>query len=157
MSMPPKPEPILACSGCGELLHRKRINGRLEDLGIFTKRKYCNRMCMAKGQTRETVRRLSNSRIKAHRKIKSECETCGAAGRLHVHHRDENPFNNSIANLQTLCPSCHLRMHSPNYLGIRLQRIPCLHCSKPVARKGLCNTHLTRFKKYGDPFLKKLK
>ncbi len=87
-----------------------------------------------------------------------KCESCGEANcKLHVHHRDENPENNEKENLQTLCVSCHRLTHSPNYMGTPEQPKPCLLCSKPVARKGYCNTHLTRLKRYGDPLAKKFK
>lgn len=97
-------------------------------------------------------------RRKSTEMVGTACEMCGRTKcKLHVHHRDRNPENNSLENLQTLCVSCHRLSHSPNYMGIPLQRKPCSLCSKPVARKGLCNTHLTRLKRYGDPLAKKIK
>lgn len=90
--------------------------------------------------------------------VKEACELCGKTNcKLHVHHRDENPENNAPLNLQTLCVSCHRVSHSPNYTGTPPQRKPCSLCSKPVARKGLCATHLSRLKRYGDPSAKKFK
>lgn len=89
---------------------------------------------------------------------KPKCEACGTDKRkLHVHHKDENPLNNEPSNLQTLCVSCHRLAHSPNYLGTPTHRKPCLHCSKGSVKHGLCNTHLTREKRYGDPLMKKVK
>ena len=90
--------------------------------------------------------------------VGAACELCGKTGRkLHVHHKDENPENNRAPNLQTLCVSCHRLSHSHNYAGTPLQRKPCALCSKPAARKGLCNTHLTRLKRHGDPLAKKFR
>jgi hypothetical protein len=87
-----------------------------------------------------------------------QCELCGTNKRkLHVHHKDHNPENNDPKNLQTLCASCHKVSHSPNYTGTPPRRKPCAYCLKPVARKGLCNTHLTRLKRHGHPLGKKFK
>lgn len=157
MPIPAKPDPLKFCAACKKQMHRQRYNGVLESNLNFRRRKYCDQKCMAVGQTREVVTSLSHTRTKAHARVRRACEICGKVRKLHVHHRDENPFNNVIGNLQTLCVSCHRRSHSPNYLGTPLLPRRCLHCSKPVARKNLCNTHLTRLKRYGDPLLKKYK
>ena len=152
-----KPDPEKYCAACQTRLSRVRYNGALETMNSFLRRKYCNRTCMAAGQVREVVTSLSHSRMKARRQGKEACEACGRASRLHVHHRDENPLNNTPGNLQTLCVSCHRRTHSPNFAGTPTQRKHCLHCSKGAVKIGLCNTHLTRLKRYGDPCLKKLR
>ena len=159
MPIPQKIDPIKVCASCKAPLIRKRFqNGRLEDRTEFLRRIYCNQECMAIAfEGRIKVLTPRNSRRQSAKTVKSSCEICGRTGRLHVHHVDGNPMNNESGNLQTLCGSCHHLSHSPNYMGTpRLPKL-CLHCSKPVARKGLCNTHLTRFKKFGDPFLKKFK
>jgi len=157
MPIPAKPDPVRFCALCGKQMQRQRYNGVLESNLNFRRRKYCNRNCMAVGQIREVVMSVSHSRIKSHRKAKAECEICRKSDKIHVHHRDGNPLNNATDNLQTLCASCHRLTHSPNYMGTPLLPKPCSHCSKPVARKGLCNTHLTRLKRYGDPLVKKFK
>jgi hypothetical protein len=146
-----KPDPLKHCAACGTLMQRKRINERLEDYGAFQRRVYCNRECMAQGMTKEVCASLSHSRIKAHKSVKARCEMCAATWRLHVHHKDENPHNNAPTNLMTLCPSCHRKAHSPNF-GVN-----CQHCDKPAVKAGLCNSHLTRRRKYGDPTLTKVK
>jgi hypothetical protein len=38
------------------------------------------------------------------------CERCGA-GVDHVHHRDGDPSNNALSNLEGLCAPCHIRHH----------------------------------------------
>ena len=43
-----KPTPIKYCEYCGKKLERKDYGRRLEDLGVFNKRKYCNIDCMKK-------------------------------------------------------------------------------------------------------------
>jgi hypothetical protein len=48
----------------------------------------------------------------------NECENCTSDYRLTIHHRDGNPFNNSIENLQVLCWHCHLLFHDPTEEGV---------------------------------------
>lgn len=74
----------MVCKFCGKQLERKRINGRLEDKTVFSKRKYCNRLCMAKGYTRLTVSR-SGYLSRARKFLKSECETCKQSASLRVY------------------------------------------------------------------------
>lgn len=158
MPRKPQPDPIKNCEKCGKRLQRQRFNGVLEDMGAFLRRHYCNRKCMAAAMEGR-IKSLTphNSRRQSAKQKKPQCERCGKTGRLHVHHKDENPLNNAPANLQTLCGSCHRLVHSPNVNKMTGQRVACLHCSKPARQRGLCWTHLMRFKRYGDPLMKKLK
>lgn len=40
------------------------------------------------------------------------CQICGNhGGLLNCHHIDQNPLNNSLNNLITLCPTCHAKIH----------------------------------------------
>jgi len=153
-----KPTPLKHCASCQLKLERKRYNGVLESNLAFRRRKYCDQACMAAGQE-GVIKTLNatNSRRQAQKTVKPQCEMCSRMGRLHVHHRDENPMNNDPSNLQTLCGSCHRLSHSPNCMGTPLQRKPCAHCSRPTAQRGLCWTHLTRFRKYGDAMMTKVK
>lgn len=42
---------------------------------------------------------------------KDACEKCGSTKFLLVHHIDENRYNNTAENLETLCKSCHQKHH----------------------------------------------
>lgn len=104
------PDPEKYCQQCGTILTRKTFNGRLEDLGVFKRRKYCDTTCMAnafvsdapcKGTLHQRARKFRGKR----------CEFCGATTRLQAHHKDTNPQNNSPENIQTLCVSCHASYH----------------------------------------------
>lgn len=131
------------CQACRKLLTKNR--------------KYCNRQCMAVGYEGRIKRlNVKNSRRQSGKVLKKNCELCGNPAK-HVHHRDENPINNTPSNLQSLCVSCHRLSHSPNFMGTATQRKSCRHCSKPSMKGGLCWTHNTRRKKYGDPLLTKKK
>lgn len=159
MGQPRKPTPIKHCRKCRTRLERKDFNGTLEDLAAFRRRKFCDRTCMAawmEGRIKKPSPQAS--RRQSAKAVGPSCELCGRTGcRLHVHHKDQNPENNAPTNLQTLCGSCHRVSHSPNYTGTPPRRKPCALCSRPVARIGLCNTHLTRLKRHGDPLAKKVK
>lgn len=148
-----KPTPVRYCSYCGMLLERKRINGRIEDLGVFKRRKYCNRECMRRafvktngasqecGPAHHSARRIAyliNKKDKV-------CEICGSTNNIDIHHKDGNYHNNDENNLMIVCRSCHCKLHRP--------KSTCKLCGKPVKGHGYCNTHYIRWKKFGDPLL----
>lgn len=105
-----KPTPKRYCFTCGARMYRKRYNGTLEDMGAFIRRKYCDRACMAKGLTQDSVSHGTHH-WRARKYKKQTCEECGTAERLHVHHVDGNWQNNDPPNLRTLCGPCHGRHH----------------------------------------------
>ena len=154
-----KPTPEKYCAHCGKKLERRKINSTLEDLAALRKRVFCNRACMAEnmmGKIKVPVPK--NFRRQSARKVEKCCSICSkSTTRLHVHHIDFNPTNNEESNLVTLCGSCHRLAHSPIRMEMGRQAKPCKHCNKPCARLGLCCTHLTRYKKYGNPLATRVK
>lgn len=44
-------------------------------------------------------------------KFNRQCTICGATEGLHIHHKDKNPKNNTVANLIVLCGVCHKKIH----------------------------------------------
>jgi hypothetical protein len=50
-------------------------------------------------------------RVRALERDKHTCQKCGSTEKLEVHHIDENPDNNVIENLVTLCQICHRSHH----------------------------------------------
>ncbi len=102
-----KEDPVKFCMMCGVRLERKRFNGRLEDRPRFLSRKTCSQSC---GNRRKVVSRgRHQARARLHRK--QSCEICGTTEALHVHHIDRDWANDDPTNLQTLCASCHLKLH----------------------------------------------
>ena len=90
--------------------------------------------------------------------MKTACEQCGSESRLGLHHLDENRQNNSPANLQTLCPACHTRWHwEHGKTTPRLHASSCGVCGKQPTHSGLCETHRTRQRRYGSPYLKPIR
>ena len=157
MPRPAKPTPERFCKACSAKMERKRISGRLEDLAVFKRRAFCDRTCMAAAMEKDRCTNVSHSRSKASKQMKPVCEACGAKGKLHVHHKDADPLNNDPSNLRTLCPRCHRRSHSPNFMADGVTRKPCKHCANPSVKLGLCYSHLTRFNRHGDPLAVKIK
>lgn len=146
------------CRKCKKELVPNRVGSRsqLEGPSIFNRRVYCDRACMAawmEGQIK--ILNPRNSRKQSTKKKSDSCSTCGGKRRLAVHHKDENPLNNDLTNLVTVCQSCHMKGH---WIGWRKTIWPfrkCLHCSERVKSNWMCQKHFQRWKKYGDPFLSK--
>lgn len=63
-----------------------------------------------------------------------------------VHHRDGNPLNNTLVNLEVLSRAAHTSHHRPH-------RVPCRVCGKddPHGAKGLCGKHYMQARAYGVP------
>ena len=146
-----KDTPLRYCQYCGAKLERKVFSkGRLEDVAVFCKRKYCDRMCMrrdwlTKEKSNQTYRNAHTTAQKINELIlqRTECEICGKSSRLDVHHIDDDYQNNEPSNLMVLCRSCHSKEHK--------KKGKCLICGEPVAGLGYCNKHYLRYRKYGDP------
>jgi len=157
MGRPRMEDPLQFCKACGAQMHRQRFpNGALEDLTQFRKRVFCNQACMAAWMMKPVeLLTVETSRIRARKNRKPACETCGRTRRLVVHHMDENPFNNELSNLKTLCITCHNRWHWEHGKQNSRRAAPCLVCSKPSRRHRYCEKHAERFRKYGDPLLTK--
>ena len=138
-------------------MYRKVMSGRIEDLTIFLRRKYCDRKCMAIAFTKETPT-LGALRKRAERFREFACQECGVRTDLHIHHIDSNPANNEPSNLMTLCGSCHQRWHwARTRLHRRHKPLHCVICGKSCDRlhRKMCQKHWQRFKKYGNPYLTK--
>jgi hypothetical protein len=105
-----KPTPSKSCEHCGETMDRKRFSGRLEDLGVFRRRRFCGEPCWALG-SRKPAPSLGALRKRSASLRGQKCETCGTPNRLQVHHVNRDPADNRKHNLMTLCASCHTRWH----------------------------------------------
>lgn len=109
MAHPRGQEPQKFCLLCGEEFGRKMFNGRLEDLGIFKRSKYCSLHC---ANTKERPGHWGTFHWRARKFRKSSCEACGLTELLHAHHVDGLPQNNAAENIQTLCVFCHNFLHA---------------------------------------------
>ena len=108
---PRKNDPVKHCWFCAARLHRKVFaSGRLEDMGVFKKRKYCDQLCMAQGMVKQEVAKATHHH-RARKNRKDKCERCGSTEKLHVHHRDDNWKNDDPSNHETVCQKCHGKEH----------------------------------------------
>lgn len=106
-----KRDPVRHCRYCKSKLRRKVFgNGRLEDLGVFVKRKYCDQLCMAQGMIKPDVGKAQHHH-RARKYRKKYCERCGSRHDLHAHHKDEDYTNDSEENIETVCGKCHGKEH----------------------------------------------
>ncbi len=144
--------PVQHCQNCQKVLERKRFNGRLEDLTVFKKRKFCNQVCMAESMIQEEVT-LAGLRSRSMKLKEGQCSQCGTQENLHVHHMDSNPANNSSGNLKTLCAACHAKWHWEHGKSQSKPVKACQYCDKPARKNGLCNTHASRMYRHGNPLM----
>lgn len=98
-----------SCKICGKEFGRQRFNGRLEDLGVFNRRKHCSRKC---GNTKVRPKHWETHHWRARKHRGLSCEACGLTEKLHAHHVDGQPENNNPENIQTLCAYCHRFLHA---------------------------------------------
>ena len=62
-----------------------------------------------------------------------------------VHHKDGNPLNNKIENLEIMSNATHSNIHNPkNYCTVN-------KCNNKHAARGFCKKHYARWAKHGNP------
>lgn len=147
-----KKEPEKYCKNCADRLTRKTYNGRLEDFGVFLRRKFCNLNCAWMCGLKESVT-LSGLYKRATKLKAKTCRKCGSRKLLGIHHKDRNPANNSKENLITLCASCHTKLHWKEGKSPWKGRAKCVICGNGARTHGLCQKHWFRLLKYGNPHL----
>jgi len=99
------------CPVCGKTFKRRRFGNRLEDYTRFQNRIYCSKSCSAHRKMNDMNRDRSVFHNLARKHLKECCAICGTTEHLQVHHLDRNIKNNSLSNLETLCQSCHMKLH----------------------------------------------
>lgn len=110
------PTIICNCAHCGAIIGRKKT----DYIRSKTKRFFCGKLCYSQYRRKNAKDKVSQSRYYARKQFWSEydrrntvCSHClGNVGKLEVHHRDNNPLNNAIDNLEGLCLDCHIGYHT---------------------------------------------
>ena len=62
-------------------------------------------------KVRVSIPTFTRQQVYARSKGRCERPRCSYGGKVHIHHIDGNPSNNSLANLIAVCPNCHSRIH----------------------------------------------
>lgn len=120
---PAKKEPEKCCASCGAKMSRRRFNGRLEDLTRFLQRRYCSPSCSHQGRVVADPT-LAALRKRAVKFRTTSCENCGATLAISAHHINGDVTVNTAVNIQTLCASCHMKLHHREWkTGERFHRL----------------------------------
>ena len=142
------PDPQKTCEKCGETITRKTYRGRMEDRGVFLRRRFCDLRCAWEAQ-RVEVPSLSTLRSRNPPLRKPSCQECGSTHLVSLHHIDGDPANNARANTMTLCGSCHTKWHwrhgkRPN----PKKATTCFVCGRaePRIKRGMCGMHYQRWR-----------
>jgi len=96
------------CMKCKKEFFRRRFGKRLEDFTRWNQRKYCSKQC---NYIRPEKTHKSSFHRLARNFVDQSCKICKSTENLDVHHKDKNYKNNEISNLETLCHSCHMKLH----------------------------------------------
>lgn len=62
---------------------------------------------------------------------KYECENCSTEKAVDVHHIDKDKKNNNLKNLLLVCKQCHLDIHYPKRLLLKV-KIKCPECKSSL-------------------------
>lgn len=134
----PKKKPNCICAVCKTAIYKNASEKENSKSGLF----FCNRKCKEKGQSLNfglkeiqpkhygTAKKddvYHYRRIAFNAYDKTKCSLCGYSSHpeiLVVHHKDKNRMNDSVDNLQVLCPNCHEIVHR---MWSELVRIPYLN------------------------------
>jgi HNH endonuclease len=120
--------PDKKCLNCNKIFNRyKFASGRLEDIKDYEIRKFCCRKCFSSFNVGENnsnfnpngnprkdgyVRiAINGKRIYLHRYLMEQKLGRSLGLDEHVHHKDKNPENNNINNLELITNSDHSKLH----------------------------------------------
>lgn len=150
----PRVQPVLQCQQCGKTFTRTPSKaGNWPTLMVFKQRKYCSNQCVADAKKAVTIHTARKAAVKL---VGDRCQTCDSTKNLQPHHMDSNPLNNNPSNIMTLCRSCHTKWHWEHGKQMPSRRSVCRLCGKPEMGRGLCEKHLIRERRHGNPLLKKV-
>ncbi len=125
-SVRPKPEPNVTCAYCGTLFYLPFSKRRKSKSGLF----FCCRSHKDISQKIGGIRdimpphygtSLKSYRTLAFENLPVECARCAwkeVPEVLEVNHKDCDRTNNSLSNLEILCPTCHSVYHFTTKTGM---------------------------------------
>lgn len=95
------------CRPCAALYMR---TAGAEKLAAHVQSHNLRQMAQA-AENRDALATTARARKACRDALQAACERCGDDVRLHVHHKDRDPWNNDRGNLETLCEPCHKYEH----------------------------------------------
>ena len=104
---------IVSCAQCGKTI--SRLSSQIKK--TKNKLSFCNRSCAAIYNNEHRKFLKSNKvtyRPNALKHFPHVCNICGYnkyLAVLQIHHKDKNRRNNTLNNLEILCPTCHEERH----------------------------------------------
>lgn len=108
MAKPRKQPEMKNCQHCGKTMIQPRwSNGKLDS--TFHERMFCSLLCNKASMLAKTPPTDNAGRRRAQKLFAvTKCQRCGVTEGLQRHHKDKNPKNNSAANVEIVCQSCHV-------------------------------------------------
>lgn len=88
--------------------------------------KYCSKPCRDRADKND--RRFGGIREYIFDRDSNLCVACGSEGGLVVHHKDFDRTNNVPDNLETLCRSCHAKIHHLHTWTVKPETRKCIVC-----------------------------
>jgi len=114
--------PNCVCANCAKEFYRSKTKREISKSGLH----FCSRLCKDHGQRIENGNKAMwpdhfdtgtgrySYRSRAMRNFAHICMACGYNKQpeiLEVHHKDHDRTNNTVENLEVLCPNCHSEHH----------------------------------------------
>lgn len=115
---------VFCSQACYGISNRKEIPCAICGTTILSgqNKKTCSRSCANKlrsgikygqGRRKDKVKSYQTLKIRLLKSRGKACERCGYHKYeiLQIHHRDSNRLNNTMHNLELVCPNCHFEEH----------------------------------------------
>jgi hypothetical protein len=129
---------------------------KVENLKRYDKLYHLRRSPQSKNEENSRIRLYGTN---SYMELEESCikrEFFGAKSSLHIHHKDENPSNNEISNLEILTAKEHMRKHMSQQgrVAIVMENLKKAWDNRPAPRYGEHSYAWKKFSKYS--LLKKL-
>jgi 5-methylcytosine-specific restriction endonuclease McrA len=125
---------------CRYCYHKRYAEEHRQELQKYKRRWYQENITPEMQRIQREERYFSGNRQKVLRRDRYRCIQCGESriGKLTVHHRDKQgrnveQSNNRLSNLETLCRSCHAKLHHTTGRWAR-HFDACISCGKTEKR-----------------------
>ena len=135
--------PNVQCAQCKKAFYKRTSRQKGSKSGLF----FCCRACKDTAQRIGGIKEITpphygatvglyNYRNRALLTLQNKCDICGynrIPQILQVHHKSGDRSDNSLNNLQILCPTCHQEVHFLTKTGAYRVRKPSVLGSNPSA------------------------